>query len=167
MSISTTLKLCCFLLSIHILACQPTPTSPTTEDPMSSTIELTYDSLKAQEYGADDYGMKKYVMAFLKRGPQVEQDSAKAAALQTAHLANITRMAEAGQLVLAGPFFGQDSLRGIYIFNVSSIAAAEALTATDPLIQSGGLVMDLKEWYGSAALMGLNEEHARISKEKI
>jgi len=26
--------------------------------------EVIYDSLKAKKYGADDYGMKKYVMAF-------------------------------------------------------------------------------------------------------
>lgn len=128
---------------------------------------IKYDSLLAQKYGADEYGMKKYVMAFLKSGPNREQDSLKRMELQRAHLDNITRLAEEGKLVLAGPFFGKGELRGIYIFDVQSIAEAEELTKTDPAIQSGSLVMELKEWYGSAALMGLNEMHERIAKIKI
>ena len=68
--------------------------------------ELKYDSVRAAEYGAEEYGMKKYVMAFLKRGPDRSQDSATAARLQNAHLQNIRRMAEEGKLVLAGPFLG-------------------------------------------------------------
>ncbi len=45
-----------------------------------------FDSLKAEKYGADEYGMKTYVMAFLKRGPNGDLDSIKRAELQTAHL---------------------------------------------------------------------------------
>ncbi|MFK7935736.1 MAG: YciI family protein [Saprospiraceae bacterium] len=154
-------------LLFFVFSCQsPTP-PPTEETTTENAADLTYDSLKAQQYGADDYGMKKYVFAFLKRGPSPEQDSTKAADLQAAHMANIKHMAAEGQLVLAGPFFGNDSLRGIYLFNVQTIAEAEALTATDPLIQSGGLVMDMKEWYGSAALMAVSGLHEEISKIKM
>lgn len=128
---------------------------------------VEYDSLLAKKFGADDYGMKKYVIAFLKRGPNRTQDSVKAQALQKAHMDNIGRLAEEGKLILAGPFFGNDDLRGIYIFNVSSIVEAEKLTNTDPAIKAGSLVMDLKEWYGSAALMEVNETHHKISKIKI
>lgn len=39
------------------------------DDAEPETIITEYDSLKAQEYGADEYGMKSYVMAFLKREP--------------------------------------------------------------------------------------------------
>ncbi|GAB1307392.1 hypothetical protein KH5_00750 [Urechidicola sp. KH5] len=48
---------------------------------------------------------------------------------------NIGKMTEAGKLVLAGPFFGDGNLRGIYIFNVSSIEEAEALTNTPQLFK--------------------------------
>ncbi len=41
--------------------------------------ETVFDSLKAAQYGADEYGMKKYIMAYLKRGPNRDQDSATAA----------------------------------------------------------------------------------------
>ena len=33
--------------------------------------ETGFDSIKAYEYGADEYGMHKYVMAFLKKGPNL------------------------------------------------------------------------------------------------
>lgn len=126
-----------------------------------------YDSAKAAAYGADQYGMKKYVMAFLKRGPNKSIDSVKKAALQKAHLQNIDRLASEGKLVLAGPFFGEGELRGIYIFNVDNLEEAEALTNSDPSIQAGVLSMDLKEWYGSAALMAVNDIHHSVSKKDI
>ena len=139
------------------------------KDSLTTTLEKTvvYDSIKAQNYGADDYGMKKYVIAFLKRGPNRSQDSITKANLQTAHLKNITRLAEEGKLVLAGPFFGNDDLRGIYIFDVQSIEEAKHLTETDPAIQAGTLVMELKEWYGSAALMAINDIHKTLEKKSV
>lgn len=137
------------------------------EEKLEPSAQLTYDSLKAQTYGADNYGMKKYVFAFLKRGSNRTLDSLKAAELQMAHLENIQRMAEEGKLVLAGPFFGNQDLRGIYVFNVETIAKAEALTNSDPAIQAGSLEMELIEWYGSAALMEVNRIHETLMKKSI
>lgn len=130
-------------------------------------ISTEYDSVLAKELGADDYGMKKYVMAFLKSGPNKSEDKSEGAKLQRAHLDNITRLAEEGKLVLAGPFFGNGEIRGIYIFDVQSIEEAEELTKTDPAIKAGSLIMELREWYGTAALIKLNEVHPKISKKKI
>lgn len=127
----------------------------------------TYDSTLAHELGADNYGMKTYVIAFLKSGNKKAKDSAHSAELMKAHLANINKMAEKGQLVIAGPFFGSDSLRGIYIFDTKSIDSAKAWTATDPAIKYGTLKMELKKWYGSAALMKVNEIHKGIAKKSI
>jgi uncharacterized protein YciI len=146
------------------LACEPT--SPLVEEAHDAT-ETGYDAAYAERLGADDYGMKGYVMAFLKRGPNRDRDSSEAAALQRAHLQNIGRLAEAGKLVLAGPFMDTGDLRGIYIFDVPTVAEAEALTATDPAIQAGSLVMELKPWYGSAALMEVNNMHRRLEKQSV
>ena len=128
---------------------------------------IKYDSLLAAEYGADDYGMKKYIFAFLYRGSNTEVDSAKSMALQRAHLENIQRMARDGKLILAGPFLDRDSLRGIYIFNVPTLEEAEALTNSDPAIQAGILRMELKEWYGAAGLMAVNELNEKVTKRGI
>lgn len=129
--------------------------------------ELIYDSIKAKKYGADDYGMKKYIIAFLKKGHNRNLDKDSAMKLQMVHLENIGRMAEEGKLVLAGPFLGSQDLRGIYIFNVESILEAEELTNSDPAIQAGSLEMELFEWYGSAALMEVNNIHKTLAKKGI
>ncbi|RMH63592.1 MAG: hypothetical protein D6677_06770 [Calditrichaeota bacterium] len=127
----------------------------------------TYDSIKANAYGADDYGMKKYVMAFLKRGPNRVNDSIEVARLQKFHLENIERLANEGKLVLAGPFLDNNDLRGIYIFNVSTVEEAKKLTESDPMIQSGHLIMELKPWYGSAAIMEVGALHKTLQKKHI
>ena len=80
-----------------------------------------YDSLLAADIGADDYGMRPYVMAFLKAGPNRDQDSATAANIQRAHLDNIIRMAESGELVVAGPYMDDFDIKGIYVFAVETV----------------------------------------------
>jgi uncharacterized protein len=127
-----------------------------------------YDENLALKVGADDYGMRKYVMAFLLRGDRVnEYSSEQRTEIQAGHMANIGKMAEMGKLIIAGPFIGNDDLRGIYIFDVKTLEEAKALTETDPAIQAGVLKMDLKEWYGSAALMLLPEIYPRVTKKSF
>lgn len=139
----------------------------TAEANNDSLVSKTYDSLLSAQLGADDYGMRKYVMAFLKKGPNRDQDDSTRQKLQRAHLDNISRLAEEGTLVLAGPFFDDGDIRGIYLFAVDSISQAEQLTNTDPAVRAGSLIMELHEWYGSAAIMKLNEIHKQIAKIEI
>lgn len=156
------------LATFFYVACQPTSnTESAVTEKEPEVAETGYDAELAQSVGADDYGMRQYVMAFLKAGPNRSQDSLEAAQLQRAHLDNIGRLAEEGKLSLAGPFLDDGEVRGIYIFNVSTIEEAKALTETDPAIQQGRLVMELHPWYGSAALMKVNEIHKRLGKEEI
>ncbi|MFZ1321701.1 MAG: YciI family protein [Ignavibacteria bacterium] len=126
-----------------------------------------FDSLRAAELGADDYGMKQYVLAFLKAGKVKSESHEKAQELQLEHLRNITKMAEEGVLVLAGPFMDDTEIRGIYIFDVKTIEEAQRLTETDPAIKAGILEMELHPWYGSAALMELTKLHGTIQKKSI
>jgi len=134
------------------------------QEPQDKTV---FDSLLAQKYGADSYGMKSYVMAFLKRGPNRSTDSVEASQLQKAHLENIARLANEGKLIIAGPFMDDGDIRGIYIFDVKTIEEAQKLTETDPAIQKGSLVMELHPWYGSAALMAIPELHKKIEKTSV
>ena len=126
----------------------------------------TYDAALAKKLKADQYGMRTYVMAFLKAGPNRNRSREDAQKLQQAHMANINRLAAEGKLVLAGPFADDGPLRGIYIFDVATVAEAEALTRSDPAIQAGSLVMELHPWYGSAALMMVNEVHGKIEQKQ-
>ena len=145
----------------------PSTSTPTINSEKMETNETGFDADLALELGADEYGMRSYVMAFLKRGPNRERSEEEAIALQRAHLDNISRLAEEGLLSIAGPFLDDGELRGIYIFNVSTIEEAEALTKTDPAIQQGQLIMELRPWYGSAALMKVSELHKSISAKSI
>ncbi|MDX2134151.1 MAG: YciI family protein [Saprospiraceae bacterium] len=159
----------CLLTLLLVYSCKRTEIEPAVASPdfyatlMDTTA--TYDSTLARQFGADALGMKTYVMAFLKRGPNRSQDSVEAARLQRAHLDNITRMANMGKLLVAGPFLDDDDVRGIYVFDVATVEEARALTETDPAIQSGRLVMELHPWYGPAALKCLSPLHKRIERK--
>lgn len=157
-----------FILILLLISTIQACTSPgvkTTDQKKENVV--VYDSVLAAQLGSDTYGMKKYVLAFLKRGPNRNQDSAEAAALQKAHLQNIGRMADEGKLVVAGPFLDDQDIRGIYIFNVETVEEAQQLTETDPAIKAGRLVMELHPWYGSAAMMMINEWHKKLEKKSV
>ncbi len=124
----------------------------------------SYDAGLAQKLGADDYGMRQYVMAFLKAGPNRDQDEDEAIRLQKAHRENIRRLASEGKLALAGPFMDDGEFRGIFVFNVATIEEARALTESDPAVKAGRLALELHPWYGSAALMQVNETHKKLTK---
>jgi len=122
----------------------------------------------AKEVGADEYGMRKYVIAFLYRGDRVDEyTEQQRTEIQTGHMANINRLVEEDKMVLAGPFFGNEELRGLFFFAVDRLEEAENLTATDPAIKAGVLRMELKEWYGSAALMLIRNMHSKVAKVEI
>ena len=68
-----------------------------------------YDAALAEKLGADEYGMRSYVLAILKTGPQdsVITDKDERAALFAGHFSNMGKLAEEGKLVLAGPLGGE------------------------------------------------------------
>jgi uncharacterized protein YciI len=133
---------------------------------LAAQAPTAYDAALARKLKADEYGMKIYVMAFLKAGPNRDRSREEAQKLQAAHRANINRLAAEGKLVVAGPFEDNGPIRGIYVFDVATVAEAEALAKTDPAIQAGSLTMELHPWYASAALMTVNDVHARIEAKR-
>ena len=122
-----------------------------------------FDAGLAQKTGADDYGMRRYVLVILKTGPTRMPDGDARNAMFAGHMANIGRLAKAGKLALAGPFI-QDPAgwRGLYVFAVEDVEEAKALVATDPVIVHGEMVADYHPWYGSAANMLVPEWHERL-----
>ena len=133
----------------------------------TSNTKPVFDAALAKKLGADKYGMKKYVMAFLKAGPTQIKDLVASARLQKAHLQNIMKLAAEGKLIVAGPFLDDQPIRGIFIFNVESVEEAKKLTETDPAIKAGELVMELHPWYGSAALMEVVRIHHTIEGKSV
>ena len=106
----------------------------------------------------DERGMRLYYMGFLTRGPAWPPEVTDAVSeLQAAHLANIERLAADGRLLVAGPFAyddsdGDQSLRGIFIFDTETRAEAEELALTDPAVQAGRLAIRVVPWYGPYGL---------------
>jgi uncharacterized protein YciI len=145
-----------------VVACSYNSFAQTKKD--SSSV---YDAALAKRLGADDYGMKKYVMVFLKEGPNRLKDSVAREQLQNAHLKNIFKLAAEGKLIVAGPFLDDQEIKGIFIFNVSTIEEAKQLSETDPAVKAGSLIMELHPWYGSAALVETLEIHNKIQKKNI
>ena len=96
----------------------------------AQTINPDYDSTLAKKFGADDYGMKSYVFVILKTGSNTTTDKAFIDSCFAGHMANIFRLVDEGKLIVAGPFGKNDnSYRGLFIFNVSTIEEAKVWKA--------------------------------------
>ena len=131
----------------------------------SEAPKAAYEPELARTLGADENGMKKYVLVILKTGPNKVPDGPERDEMFKGHFANMNRLAAEGKLALAGPFDGVDGWRGLFIFAVSDIAEARALVATDPVIIKGEMVAEYHAYYGSAALMLVRDAHDRISRK--
>ena len=130
--------------------------------------DRAYDPDLAKRLGADERGMKMYVLCILKTGPKdADIKGNERKEIFDGHFANIQRLADDGKLAVAGPFGKNDkAYRGLYIFNVATIEDAEKLVMLDPAVKAGVFVPDLTPWYGSAAMMVVNDTHKRIAKPK-
>jgi uncharacterized protein len=126
---------------------------------------LTYDAALARKLGADEHGMKMYALVLLKKGSLGELSKDAATRAFAGHMANIKRLAASGELVFAGPFEENARYEGIFVFNVATIAEADALLATDPAVKAGALAGEVYLLYGSAALQQVTALHHRISRE--
>lgn len=127
-----------------------------------------YDEKLAKSLNADERGMKQYVFCILKTGSNTTATAEEKSNLFKGHMANITKLAQEGKLVLAGPFMKNErNYRGLYIFNVSTIEDAKALVDTDPAVKANLLDAELTLWYGSASLQETPKIHEKITKNKF
>ncbi len=133
---------------------------------VAAAEDRSFDPELAKRLGADERGMKMFVLCIVKTGPkdaEIQGDARKA--IFEGHFANIARLSDEGKLAVAGPFGKNDkAFRGLYIFNVTTIEDAEKLVALDPAVKAGVFVPELIPWYGSAAMMVVPETHKRIVK---
>lgn len=145
----------CTFLSLSILAaCEAAPLAPRPQAAASSA--------SAPAEG-------RYTLVVIRTGPQSGQLPAEENQRAFAgHFANMTRMAEARQLVLAGPYGERrhaPDLRGIFVLDTAERAQAEAWAGTDPTTQAGVFRLEFHELATDAALRRVLEEdlawHAR------
>jgi uncharacterized protein YciI len=133
----------------------------------TALAQTKYDEQRAKKAGADDYGMKPYVMVILKKGPLTVTDSVERSKLMMGHLKNIMRLAEEGKLAVAGPFIKDKDFSGLFIFNVATIEEARKLAETDPAVKAGVFVLEYHNWYATAALTEIMENHKAMQKKGI
>jgi len=108
----------------------------------SNDREMTYKE------GDIEYHMKMYYMLIFIRGDQSEQFSEKELFdMQNEHLVHINKMAEAGAVVIAGPFDGDNEKRGILIFDVDTETEVVEWKKGDPFIQNGRLTYEILPWW--------------------
>ena len=131
------------------------------------SAETKYDAQLAQKLGADELGMKMYVLVILKTGDTKIEDKALRDSLFRGHFANINKLADEGKLVVAGPLEkNENQYRGIFILDVKTFAEAGLLLQNDPTVSQGIFKPEMYEWYGSAALPVYMQTHKKIQKSR-
>lgn len=134
-----------------------------------ASTNKNFDAELAKKVGADERGMRPYVLAILKTGPkdaEVQGDARKA--VFKGHFDNMSRLAKEGKLAVAGPFDDPAKIyRGLFIFAVKTVEEAKALAETDPTVKAGVLIVEYVPWYGPASLMLSNELHDKVQKKSF
>jgi uncharacterized protein YciI len=134
---------------------------------IGQTTNPNYDEELAKILGADDFGMKSYVLAILKTGSNKTSDNVLINNCFAGHLENIWRLVKENKLIVAGPLGkNENSYRGIFILNVTTLEEANELLQTDPAIKENLLEADLYLWYGSAALSEYLKTSDKIWKNR-
>jgi len=119
----------------------------------AQTTNPNYDEALAKKLGADEFGMKPYVLVILKTGENTTATSEETNAAFRGHMENINHLVDEGKLIVAGPLGKNDkTYRGIFILDVPTVEEAGELVQTDPAVKAKLLDVELFPWYGSAAL---------------
>lgn len=105
----------------------------------SATEEQAVEAMPSQE-------VKNYVVGILRAGSNSELDSLAKAEMLESHVDYLRKLNEQGQLFASGPLSSDPEVRGLYIFNVPSIAAAETLMQLDAAVQSRLVTIKYHVW---------------------
>ena len=108
---------------------------------------ISFSAFSQQE--EDKYPkLKQYYFVMLTAGPKAEKiDSLQLEKIQAGNMANIRKMAEAGKLMIAGPFGDDGNWRGIFIIDAKSEEEVNELLKNDPAIQVGRLAYEIHPWW--------------------
>jgi len=105
-----------------------------------------------------------YYLGFLRPSPDRKPlPKADAERIQSAHMANIQKMAKDGVLVAAGPMGDNPTtISGIFIFKTASLEEAQRIAAQDPTVTGHRNTIDVHPW---RAPKGIGAAYATWRKE--
>ena len=110
--------------------------------------------------------MQTYYFVLLYRGDRAEAIPAESLeAIQSAHMANIQRLADEKKMALAGPFTDDTPLRGLFVLRAASLDEAKQLCDTDPAIHSGRLKAEIHPWYGPRGIRTVFDEKYKLKPD--
>jgi uncharacterized protein YciI len=132
------LTICLFALSFSTLA------QTSRNEKHKKTFKMAAD-----KPGKDSITLKEYYFVMLVKGPDRDKikDTAIINKLQAGHMANMSRLADEGKLLVAGPFGDDSNWRGIFILDCETQEEAEKLLASDPMIKAGRLGYEIHPWW--------------------
>jgi uncharacterized protein len=129
------------LLLIFIIACKDENKT------QLQSVSVNYDLQSDTTVYSDE--MKRFWLVLLKKGPHRDQDSASRAKIQASHLANITRLAKEGKIIMAGPIGVESDIQGIFLMNCADSAEVERIVRTDTAVITGRLIMEYYPWWSA------------------
>ena len=157
MKLTTSALALCLVLGTNVCEAQQAPAAPTS----------AFDPALARTVGADERGMRNYVLVILKTGPTRVPAGPERDEMFKGHFANMNRLSAEGRLALAGPLDGVDGWRGLFIVAASDIEEARRLVATDPVVMKGEMVPEFHKYYGTAALMLIRDLHDKVAQKPM
>lgn len=108
--------------------------------------------------------MQTYTFVYILTGQATDIDAKTQDEAFQGHFSNMTRMAEDGDLLIAGPYWQPQTwndMRGMWIFNTDDREQASEFAATDPPGKLGIFVFDILQFKTDDALLEL----PRLEKE--
>lgn len=100
-----------------------------------------------------DAEMRTYVVGLLMTGESAgELTAEQVQTLQREHLAYMSRLHREGKLLLAGPFLDGGDLRGMCVYDVTTVEEARALGEADPAVKAGRLRFEFHPWYSAKGI---------------
>ena len=91
--------------------------------------------------------LKRYVMCIYLTGPNRDHTQEEAERIQREHLAYQDSLHKQGIILVAGPFGGAGTKRGIVIYDVGHPSQAAPYVTNDPAVKAGRLDYELIEWW--------------------
>ncbi len=113
------------------------------------TDTVNAQNKKEQTFNSGEYTMKQYYFVMLTKGERRNEiaDTAIINKLQAGHIANISKLAKDGKILVAGPFGDDGNWRGVFIFDCETKEEVEQLLNTDPAIAAGRLAYEIHPWW--------------------